>query len=820
MKQADARLLLPALLGWAVVALGLGLSVTVLAATTGVCLLGAAIVARPAAHRPAVALSVVIVCLLLSCLVGHASIRSVGPVEELASERATVTIRGRILGEPRRLRPRETGPEQVAFSVLALEIEARGQRHRVRSPVMVVAVASSPGEWGDLLWRCDVALRGRLAPAQSSGEAVVAVVRTQGLPQVLDDPGPLVRAAEVVRTGLRRSVSGLPADARGLLPGLVIGDRSETPEDLAQAMKQTGMSHLTAVSGTNVALVGGAALLLARSLGAPRRLRPFAAVLVIAGFVVLARPDPSVIRAAVMGSIGLIGLARSRPQAGLPALGAAIIVLLCVDPWLARSYGFALSVLATLGLLVLAGPWARRWRTLLPAKLGWFAEALAVPVAAQVACAPVVVTLQGEITLVGVVANLLAAPLVAPTTIGGVLVAVVGVPAPALAAVLAWLPGAPALGIAQIARATAAIPHGAVPWPENLAGALILAAIILALLTAHRPIGRAVRRRPILILAVVAAGCVFFWPIKPGDWPGSNPALVACDVGQGDALVLPTTARHAVLVDAGPDADAIDACLHDLRIDVLDAVVLTHFDLDHVGGLEGVSRDRAVGDVVISVHPGRPLAADRVERWWRLHRREPLRVAAGDVLTWPGVHAVVRNPPPQPAPDMSPNRGSIVLDILSSSGGGSVRALLLADADAEASAAVLTTLRTAASSGFDVVKIAHHGSADHDPALLAYVRAPVALISVGADNDYGHPTPRLMSSVVRTSTAVYRTDQHGHVAVGRDGGSLYVAATKPRALLPVERRPTPVSSSPGGESSHTTRRWSRRQRVREPGLTW
>lgn len=817
MRQADARLLIPALVGWAVVALGLGLPLRVLAAMTGGCLLGAAIVARPAARRPALAFCAVILCLLLSCLIGHASIRSIGPVEELAAERATVTISGRILGEPRRLRPRETGPEQVALPVLALQIEARGQRHRVRSPVMVIAVAPSPGNAGELLWRSEVVLRGRLAPAQA-GEEVVAVVRTGGLPQVREGPGSLVGAAEVVRTGLRTSVSGLPADARGLVPGLVIGDRSQTPEDLAQAMKQTGMSHLTAVSGTNVALVGGAALLLARLLGAPRRLRPVAAVTVIVGFVVLARPDPSVIRAAVMGSIGLIGLARSRPQAGLPALGAAIIVLLCVDPWLARSYGFALSVLATLGLLVLAGPWARRWRMLLPPKVGWLAEALSVPVAAQVACAPVVVTLQGEITLVGVVANLLAAPMVAPTTIGGVLLAVVGVPAPALAAVIAWLPGAPALGIAQIARVSAAIPHGAVPWPGNLAGALALAAIILVLLTAHRPLGRAVGRRPILILAVLAAGFVFFVPITPGDWPGPHPALVACDVGQGDALVLPTTARHAVLVDAGPDADAIDTCLHDLRIEVLDAVVLTHFDLDHVGGLEGASRNRAIGDVVISVHPARPLAADRVERWWRLHRREPLRVAAGDVLTWHGVHAVVRNPLPQSAPGMSPNHASIVLDIATSSEGGSVRALLLADADAQASAAVLRTLRTATSSGFDVVKIAHHGSADHEPALLAYASAPVALISVGADNDYGHPAPRLLSSVARAGAAVYRTDQHGHLAVGRDSGRLYVAVTKPSAVRPVEQRPTSGSDLLGDQRSHTARRWLRRQRGRAPGL--
>ncbi|WP_168581728.1 ComEC/Rec2 family competence protein [Gephyromycinifex aptenodytis] len=773
MNQADARLLLPALLGWAVLAVVLHLPVPVVAAAAAGCLVVALVAAHPRLRNPVTAMCALICCLLLCCLCAAETVRSLGPIEELAQVRASVMIQGRVTGEPVRLQEREVGPEQVAVRVLVLGVQARGQQHRVRSPVLIITTAADGWRW-----RSQVALRGRLSPAEP-GQDVVAVLRVGAGPRVLAGPGPVLQAAEVVRAGLRGAVHDLPEDARGLLPGLVIGDRSQTPPDLADAMKQTGMSHLTAVSGTNVALVGGAALLLARGVGAPRRLRPLSALLVIAGFVVVARPDPSVIRAAVMGTIGLIAVARSRPQSGLPALAGAVIVLLALDPWLARSYGFALSVLATLGLLILARPWAQRWRAFLPSRLAWFADALAVPVAAQVACAPVIVTLQGEITLVGVVANLLAAPLVAPTTIGGVCLAMLAVPAPGLAAVLAWLPGLPALGIARIARMSSAVPHGAVPWPTSLAAALGLAVIIVALLSAHRVLLRWARRRPLLWLAVLAASVVLLWPVKPRDWPGPHPALVACDVGQGDALVLPTSPGHAVLVDAGPDAQTVDDCLRDLRIGVLDAVVLTHFDLDHVGGLDGVSRGRSIGEVVISTQPGRPLAAARVQRWWRAQQREPLQVADGDILTWPGVRATVRNPPAHPVPGMSPNRGSIVLDVTSTSQGGTVRSLLLADADAVAGAAVLRSVRPSLSSGFDVVKVAHHGSADHDPQLLAEARAPVAFISVGADNDYGHPAPTLLRSLARTGAAVYRTDQQGHLALGRRNGALYVAISQP-----------------------------------------
>ena len=184
------------------------------------------------------------------------------------------------------------------------------------------------------------------------------------------------RAAGLLRAGLRRAVAPLPDAERGLLPGLVVGDTSRLDPGLREDFRTVGLTHLTAVSGTNVAIVTGAVLLLARRLGLGLRAGPVLAAVALAGFVVLARPSPSVLRAAVMGVVGLLALSSGNRTAAMPALAAAVVVLVLWDPDLAATPGFALSVLATGGLLVLAPGWRAALARRMP---GWLADALAVP---------------------------------------------------------------------------------------------------------------------------------------------------------------------------------------------------------------------------------------------------------------------------------------------------------------------------------------------------------------------------------------------------------------------------------------------------------
>jgi competence protein ComEC len=323
------------------------------------------------------------------------------------------------------------------------------------------------------------------------------------------------------------------------------------PPGLVDDFRTAGLTHLTAVSGANIAILVSVVLLAGRWAGLRGRWLPVAGSLAMAAFVVLARPQPSVLRAAAMGAIALLAMVTGRRRRSLAALGAAALVLLLVDPWLARSYGFVLSVLATAGLVLLAPVWARRWQARgVPRPL---AEALAVPLAAQLVCGPVIVLLSGRLSLVAVPANLLVAPAVAPATVLGVLATAAGPLDGGLARLLATAAGVPVWWVAQVARHAAALPGSAVGWPGSVSGALLLAAASVAWCSSlacwpRRP-ARAAGAAAVLGVALVV-------PATSPGWPPPGWVLAVCDVGQGDALVLAVSHGTAVVVDAGPDPEA------------------------------------------------------------------------------------------------------------------------------------------------------------------------------------------------------------------------------------------------------------------------
>ena len=369
--------------------------------------------ARPTGARRLVALTLALTALLLLAAGAQRTIGAAGPVADLARSSAVVTLTGTLTADPRPVTaPSPRGGPLVVVRVGVETVVGRGVRTPVQTPVLVVGPASA---WAALRWNDEVEFVARLAPSEP-GDDVVAVARPLGTPRVMGGPGPVLEAAEAVRARFRSATDHVWTDARGLVPALVVGDTSRTPQELTEAMLATGLSHVSAVSGTNVTLVVAAAVWACGLLGVRRRWRPLVAVLVLAAFVAVARPEPSVIRAAVMGAVGLLALSTSRRRAGVPVLAGAVVALLVWDPWLARSYGFALSSVATLGLLVLVRPWGAAISAGLPRRLAWLGPVIAVPLAAQAVCAPLVVPLQGSVSVIAVVANLLAAPFVAPAT--------------------------------------------------------------------------------------------------------------------------------------------------------------------------------------------------------------------------------------------------------------------------------------------------------------------------------------------------------------------------------------------------------------------
>ncbi len=629
-------------------------------------------------------------------------------------------------------------------------IRARAEavaRTKVRVPVLLIAGDSG---WLRLVPSQRVRLRGRFAPPDRTG-LLAAVVIVRGPPSVLGPPSAPQRAAEHVRARLRAAVDRLPPDQRGVLPGMVVGDTSRLDPALAEEFRTAGLTHLLVVSGANLAIVTGAVLGLCRLAGLGRRRAPPVAVLAVLAFVVVARPEPSVLRAALMGVIGLLALLTGRERHGLPALAAAVLLLVLIDPELARSYGFALSVLATAGLLVLAPSWRERLARRLP---GPVADALAVTAAAEVAVAPVLVMLSGEVGVVSVAANLLAAPAVAPATLLGALAAVTAPASVPLAQLIVWPAGLAVGWIIWVARTAAALPYATIPWTGGGLGALaLLAAAAVAILVLR---SRRLRLLAAAMLIGVLIAVVAMRVLAPG-WPPPGWQMVACDVGQGDALVLSAGPSQAVIVDTGPEPAPVDRCLRRLGIKDVPLVILTHPHADHIDGMPGVRHGRRVHEVLTT-----PLSPGREARYTTglttRHAEPGQQWRVGDLTL-----SVLA--PFSAAHTLSPkddgtviNNASVVL--VARRPGFS--ALLSGDIEADAQRVLATSVPRV-----QVLKVPHHGSRSQDPGFLAAAHASIALISVGEHNDYGHPSAATLGLLHRLHTQIHRTDQEGDIAIVR-----------------------------------------------------
>jgi competence protein ComEC len=245
---------------------------------------------------------------------------------------------------------------------------------------------------------------------------------------------------------------------------------------------------------------------------------------------------------------------------------------------------------------------------------------------------------------------------------------------------------------------------------------------------------------------------------RPANWQ-----LAACDIGQGDAVLVRDGTAHG-LVDVGPDPKPLAACLNTLEVTRIDLLVLTHYDQDHVGGIEAV-----IGRVGVAL-VGQPTDARDQGIIDRLARGgADVRVAgSGDRGTLGRLAWQVLWPTAGARSMQTGNEGSVTVSIA----GGGIRSILLGDLDEHAQDALL---RSGRSRPVDVVKVAHHGSADQSERLYQALHARVALISVGAGNDYGHPTAKLLGILARTNTKAFRTDLQGMVLVAAGpSGSLRV----------------------------------------------
>lgn len=597
-------------------------------------------------------------------------------------------------------------------------------------------------------------------------------LRAKTSPQVIghDAGNALTRAAAALRRGLVDRSAFLPPSGRALLPGMVMGDRSQQDAGLTDAMKIAGLAHLTAVSGANCVMVCGSVIWLARLARANRTLSWLAGLGALAGFVLLVGPEPSVLRAAVMGAIGSASLYAGRGAHALPALAMAMTLLLAHDPWLAGDYAFRLSGLATAGIVLMGRPLSVRLRKRLPA---WLADGVAIASAAQLACLPVVLLLGGGFPLYAVPANIIVALLIPWITVIGTSALLLGGVLPLLATPLIWASGLPAGLVGVLGSWIAGLPGATRPWPPGPPGQAlswaVCALMLLALLgprAADARGARCVRFAPVVVAGLLA-GALFplgsLLPVRTGAW-----VVAVCDVGQGDAIVVNAGSGHGILIDAGPDPVAIDTCLRGLNIARLDAVFITHLHADHADGLPGALSGRETGPVYFST-----------AKTGATPRGHPEATVLGPGATGSAGPASweVLGPVGTPAADQE-NDASLVLRFAIAGTVAGQRPLTLletGDLEEEAMAQVLAGRDIGA---IDILKISHHGSSNGGVEVIDAVDPVVAVISVGAGNSYGHPHPRIIGALEERGVRTYRTDTDGTILLTREGTNLRVTSWK------------------------------------------
>jgi competence protein ComEC len=493
-------------------------------------------------------------------------------------------------------------------------------------------------------------------------------------------------------------------------------------------------------------------------------------------FVVLARPQPSVLRAAAMGVVALVAMTSGGRRRGVRSLSAAVLVLLLLDVSLARSAGFALSVLATAGIVILAPGWRDTLARRMP---GWLAEAVACPLAAQLACTPVVAWLSGQVSLVAVAANLLAGPAVGPATVLGFVAAGVALLSDTLAGVVGWFAAWPAHWIVAVAEHGAGLPGAVMGWPATVLGIVALTLLCAALVVGmNRLLARPIAGLLVVALLVV----VIVRPVGRFGWPPPDWLLVACDVGQGDGLAIRAGPGSAVVVDTGPDPGPMDRCLRELGIKTIPVLVITHFHADHAGGLAGALRGRSVGEIEVTAYPSPPAEQRRVSAL-AAEQRVPVRtVSYGErrivgpvswTVLWPARVPALPGSGPSADSEGSPENNSSIAMLLESSG---VRILMTGDLEPESQRAVLAS---GSDTRADVLKVPHHGSSNQDETFIRSTGAKLAVVSAGIDNDYGHPAPSTLDLLRHLGMTVARTDTGGSIAVVRTPTGLALASSGP-----------------------------------------
>jgi competence protein ComEC len=582
---------------------------------------------------------------------------------------------------------------------------------------------------------------------------------------------------------------GMPDREAALARGFVLGEDDQVEATTTEDFRRAGLAHLLAVSGQNVALLALLAMPLLAALGMPLRTRLVWVLGLIAVYVPLAGAGPSIQRAGIMGGLSVLATLSGRRTSRLYGLAFAAVVLLALEPGVAADVGWQLSFAAVLGILLLAAPLRRAILARIGGR-GWrraLADGAAMTIAATLATAPLIAFHFEEVSTATLLANLLVLPAVAPAMWLGMLAAAAG-QVPGVPTEIFNALDAPLLAyIAQIAAWCGRPSWASLRVHLSLSGLVVTYALLAGgavclrrLIRSHRLRGAdgpksglrvrfSARRRRAVGLAggLVVLGLSFAPLVSGGGGAGPPPGLrvSVLDVGQGDAILLQPRDAPAVLVDGGPPGDGIAAELRDAGVERLGAAIVTHDQSDHAGGIRDLLGAMPIDRVLF--------AALRRSTLTRVHAAGIAtgRLARGAELRDGSLRLDVLWPPRELLPGPHAGEDPNLLAIVAVARWRNFSMLLSADAEAE------TTPLDPGS--IDVLKVAHHGSDDAGlGALLDRARPRLAVISVGAGNPFGHPTPGTLASLARHGVPVLRTDLDGTVAIDVSSAGFEVEAER------------------------------------------
>ena len=663
-----------------------------------------------------------------------------------------------------------TGPSRRSqFDVRVPAQMRRFGRDEIREPVLLRLPPGRSPPQGALL---DLVGEIRLPRGPKNGfdertwlrrHGVHVVVRADRW-RIVGRRGGLSGFADRLRAHLAAGMApGQHGERRAVIAGIVLGEDEGLSDELRANFRASGLYHLLAVSGQNVALIAGGALLLAYLIGLSRFVGQIVALAAIGGYVLAVGWQPSVVRAGVAGALASLAWLASRPSDRWYFLLLGAALLLAWSPYSLMDAGFQLSF-AAVGAIFVVVP--RLQQTLagypVPHSL---AEVVAVSGACGLATAPILLTQFGVVPLYSIPANALAAPVVAPLLGIALVTAIVAPVAPPLATLLAWVNGWLAAYLSLCARVVGGLPYAAVSARAAVAIATVVLCAAYLVTRLRRPRGRAYATIA-LVAALVAGG----WRLHGSSAlpPPTGLRITFLDVGQGDGALIQVPGG-AVLVDEGPPEAKTASQLRRLGVTRLSLLVMTHPQRDHVGGAPEVLKHLRVGAVLDPAIPSES-SDERSARAAARQRGVRMIVArAGEAFRIGALRLRVVWPDGPGTPGDDPNNHAVVLV----ASYGQTDALFTADAESDVTGRLQLP-------PVEILKVAHHGSADAGLGdELKELRPRIAVISVGAGNDYGHPTPSTLATLNAVpGLAVYRTDLNGRVVVESDGRRISVRASR------------------------------------------